>query len=279
MTNDCRLFLEDYISKHIYGKLRDYDFYKLFKLYSAYEITCPADTTKAVDEFYDFLISFKEIIFKNNSEPPKLIKYSAKALHALFDTPLTPLQSGFISLVEELAPYGKDTSVLEVGAGMYPKSAIALAKSFKHVTAIDKQFILSFNSMDCMHVNALEQSFDVATQIADYDFIIGRRPCSAIEPMVKLAAKEKKPYFIELCNCALPKNPDPSINKNWSWKNILPNHDPDIQFTSAYAYNLGSDNNIAKKIIEEKMPATIFEKYNKNSKAKKEKTLSHEASF
>lgn len=269
MKADCRLFLEDYISKHIYGKSHDYDFYKLFKIFSAYEITCPADTKKAVDEFYDFIDSFKKIIFKDMKDTPKLISYSAKALHLLFERPLTPLQIAFSSLVTELAPKGKDTAILEVGAGMYPKTAISLAQHFKSVTAVDKQFILSINSMDCMNVRALEECFDINAQIKDYDFIIGRRPCSAIESIVKLAKEENKPYFIELCECLLPENPDPSVYKDWGWKYVLPKYDEGIQFTSGYAYNLGSANDKAKKLILEKMPQELFDSLGSNKKSAK----------
>lgn len=262
MKTDCRQFLEDYISNHIYGASADYDFYKLFKIYSTYEISCPQDMNRAIDEFYDFLIEFKQAIFKRKQDtPPTLIKYSAKALHMLLESPLTPLQEAFTQFVEQLAPKGKQTVILDVGAGMYPKSSIRLAQSFDNISVLDKQFILSKDSMKSMNVTALETMFDVNTQITEYDFIVGRRPCSAIENIVKLSTENQKPYFIELCNCSLPKNPDPLIYSDWGWKYILPKIDPDIQFTNVYAYNLGSRNEYARNMIEKYAPTeTVSEK-------------------
>ncbi|MBO5394714.1 MAG: hypothetical protein J6A28_02280 [Clostridia bacterium] len=239
MRNDCKEFLEDYISKHIYGKNADYDFYTLFKLYSAYEISCPQDITRAVDEFSDFLTSWGGTIFNSNvKDAPRLMKYSAKALHMLLESPLTTHQECFVKIIKDIAPYKKNTKILDVGAGLYPKASIKLANDFNSLTAIDVQFLLSGASMQAMNISSIEQHFDINTQIQEYDFIIGRRPCGAIEDIVKVCTKFQKPYFIELCNCCLPQPPFQG-DENWGWEDVLPCHDPHITFSYPYAYNIG----------------------------------------
>lgn len=243
MKNECREFLQEYVSKHCYGNSGEYDFYTLFKHFSAFEIRCKEDIHPAIDEFFAFLVACNEAIFKSGiKNPPKLMRHSAKVMKTFFAKPMTAGQKNFADIIKTVAPKKEKTSILEVGAGMYPKVAIYMAETFDSVYAIDSQFILSSASLLAMNVNAYQQFFDVNTQIKDYDFIVGRCPCYAIESIVQSCSKQNKPYMIELCDCALPDGAKVKSNKSLGWLEILKGHDANIKVgAGGFVYNIDAN--------------------------------------
>ncbi|MBE7074247.1 MAG: hypothetical protein E7379_04080 [Clostridiales bacterium] len=249
MKSECKEFLQDYISRHYYENSEEYDFCALFRQYSAFEIRCRNDIKPAIDEFFAFLKIYNDIIFKNGiKNPPKLIRYSSKALHSLFDKPLSAGQYVFAEVVKKIAPSKRETAILEVGAGMYPKTAIYLAQTMNNISVMEKNLILSNESMKAMNVDAYREVFNDNTQIKDYDFIVGRFPCTAIESIVSSCTKENKPFFIELCSCALPKESGQAKDIK-QWENILKQYDCKIKFLQErYVHNMDISNGQFQKI-------------------------------
>jgi len=250
MKSECKEFLEEYIERHYRENGEEYDFYTLFKHFSAFEISKKEDILPAIDDFFAFLSRCDEAICKSNIHNPlKLVKYSAKVMKRFFAIPLSSQQRSFADLVKSVAPKKEDTILLEVGAGMYPKTAFYLAETYQNVSAIDKQFVLSSTSMKSMNVTAYQQLFDINTQIKEYDFVVGRNPCSAVDSIVKSCVRENKPYLIELCECGLPKEKRNS-SPTFGWEEILKSYDPNIQIgKNGIVYNLDASPRQVEKIL------------------------------
>lgn len=255
MQKECREFLENYIHSS-YGGRKSRAFYKLFKLYSAFEVHRKEDIAPAIDEFFDFLTSCDDVpmLKRENLSPLQLASVKTKNLHRYLESPITPAQLGYTEIVKRIAPKGTRTSFLDVGAGLHPKSSLYLVGKFKKVSAIDKEFLLSVESLSGMKIHPIEGTFTAETDIVGYDFIGGRFPCSAIEAIVSKCVKEKKPYFIQLCDCNLPKNPDPIKYPVWTWAQILTPIDPNIRFYGSCAYNVRVPERKIKRLIDKFLP-------------------------
>lgn len=104
-----------------------------------------------------------------------------------------------------------------------------------------------------MNVVGLQQYFDKKTPISDYDIIVGRAPCTAIKPIVESCSNENKPYFLLLCDCALPEAAKTDA-ETLGWEKILPVIDPHIRFHGRYAFNIDATPEQVKKIIKDYTP-------------------------
>ena len=260
MKNECKELLEEYIFSCCKEKGKEYDFYTLFKHFSAYEISREEDILPAIDEFFAFLEKCEQVICKSDiHNPPKLVRYSADGMKRFFSIPLSAGQKKFADLVTTIAPCKDKTGILDVGAGLYPKTALYMARANDNISAMDKKFILSAKSMKAMRINSYQQMFDVNAQIKDYDFIVGRNPCYAIANMVQLCVKENKPYLIELCNCALPKGFRVS-SPSFGWEKILKEYDPHIKIGGdGYAYNIDASERQIKRVLAKADNRSIIE--------------------
>ena len=54
MKNESREFLIDYIKKHTYSDVLDYDMFKIFKAYSSFELQSDDEIEQVIDEFSEF---------------------------------------------------------------------------------------------------------------------------------------------------------------------------------------------------------------------------------
>lgn len=255
MQKECREFLENYIHSSYSGR-KSRAFYQLFKLYSAYEVHRQEDITPAIDEFFDFLTTCDDVpmLKRDTLTPLQLASVKTKNLHRYLESPITPAQLGYSKIIQKIAPKGTKTSFLDVGAGLHPKSSLYLVGKFKKVSAIDKEFLLSVESLTGMNIHPIEGTFSTETDISGYDLVGGRFPCSAIEAIVTKCTKEKKPYFIQLCDCSLPKNPDPIKYPVWTWAQILAPIDPNIRFYGSCAYNVNVPERRMRRLIDRYIP-------------------------
>ena len=256
MQQECREFLERYIhSSSTERKSRA--FYQLFKLYSSYEVHRREDIAPAIDEFFDFLSTCDDVpmLKRDTITPLQLASVKTKNLHRYLESPITPAQLGYSTIIRHIAPKGAKTSFLDVGAGLHPKSSLYLGRKLKQVTAIDKEFLLSVESLSGMQIHPIEDSFDENTDISKYDFVGGRFPCSAIQSIVSKCVKENKPYFIQLCDCKLPSNPDPIHYPAWTWAQVLRPIDPKIRFYGSCAYNVNVPEKKMRRLIDKYIPA------------------------
>ena len=255
MQKECREFLEKYIHSSNNGR-KSRAFYQLFKLYSAYEVHRREDIAPAIDEFFDFLSTCDDVpmLKRDTLTPLQLASVKTKNLHRYLESPITPAQLGYSKIIQHIAPKGARTSFLDVGAGLHPKSSLYLVGKLKTVTAIDKEFLLSVESLSGMQIHPIEDAFTKDTDISKYDLIGGRFPCSAIQSIVEKCSKENKPYFIQLCDCKLPPNPDPIKYPVWTWAQILKPIDPKIRFYGSCAYNVNVAEHRMRELIDKFIP-------------------------
>lgn len=245
-------FLNDAVSQS--PLLYKDDIIELYTMYTAIEIDSYEIIIDATNEFFDYLIGTNA--FKNSRQmqsatlaaqnviAPKISKFSYNTFEKMF-----------AETILELSPISPQSShILDVGPGIIPYSSLAIAREAKNVSAMDKKFLFAVESLKAMNVNAIDMFFDENTSIEDYDFIVGKCPCSAIPHIVKKCKELNKPYFLELCNCALPNRKiylrDDHLREAYSWKNVLPDIDPNIKFYEDYAFNLDASPEQVKNVIE-----------------------------
>ena len=242
------ILLKNELMNHAYGINGEYDIDKLFKIYSTNEIKEFKDLSKDHKLFYDFVV--KNIDFFSNTTPDIITgkpcdqdKVTLRALARHLCSEITTLKSkyfseyrhsqeSFVKTIEQIVG-NTPTKILEVGSGRIPYSSILLAQDIDGVASMDK-FSLSNESLKALNVNPYDEYFTDASDISNHEFIIGKKPCSAIKEIVKKCTIARKPYFLELCSCEAP------ANDLFSWKTILKNFDQKIQFSKDghYAYNL-----------------------------------------
>ena len=230
------------------------DVVELYKLFSAVEIDEYEKIIDSTNDFFGFLRGHLQFVinpkFKVAVESAEsiILPMANKFGHDSFE-------KKFAETVLELSPTRKsDAHILDVGPGKMPYSSLALATETKKVSAMDKEFIFAIESLKNMNVDALENYFTEITPVEDYDFVVGKCPCSAIGHIVANCAKANKPYFLELCNCAVPGRKtwlrDEHGNEVHTWKNVLPDIDPNVKFYDNYAFNLDASPEQVKAVIE-----------------------------
>lgn len=210
-------------------------------------------------------------------------------------------QQCFVDIVDKIAPKRK-AKILDVGPGVVAHSSILLGQDKYNVRAMDKYFWLSDKCLEKLNVDAVSKYLTKDIPVDDYDMVVGRLPCSAIDTIVYLCSKYNKPYFIKTCDCEIPPldyfykkwNIDKSLpikkqpewvesvsgkfcsletpvvvsSDDWfSWEKLLPELDKDICFCESYAYNVGSKCDIPKLIKK------ISAKKNKEITRLREKTV------
>lgn len=233
----------------------------MFKAFSTFAISSFADISNAPLNFIMFLeenrdcINFKsqEDSTKFYAEYPKFIKN----IDSHFNSPAKPSKDTFMKACLTLAPSKDQTKMLDVGSGIVPYSSMIMAQEVKHVSSMDK-FILSEECLSKFNVNAIDSYFDDSTNISDYDFIVGKKACSAIEPIVKSASIANKPYFLQLCTCELTKRAWETDGKFRTWQEILPQYDSNIQFFDNYAFNIDATSGQVGKLLEQSIPNETF---------------------
>ena len=121
---------------------------------------------------------------------------------------------------------------------------------------MDSHFYLSQLALQNMNVIGLKEYFNNQTDISQYDFIVGRFPCDAIEAIVEICSRSKKPYLIKLCECNL-KPEFMSKKESSGWENVLPKIDPNVRFYSDFAYNLSDIPNHVLDALKTFIPKRI----------------------
>ena len=245
-------FLNDAISQNplLY---RD-DIIDLYKMYTGIEIDDYNKIIDSTNEFFDYLTSTKA--FQNSKQMQTATKAAQNViLPKMMKFNRDTFETKFAESVLELSPTKIENShILDVGPGEVPYSALAMGTQAKKVSAMDKDFLFAIESLKSMNVDAFDMYFDENTPVDKYDFVVGRCPCSAIPHIVKQCKEANKPYFLELCNCALPNRTsflrDEHFRETYSWKNVLPDIDPNIKFVDNYAFNLDASPEQVKKLID-----------------------------
>lgn len=113
------------------------------------------------------------------------------------------------------------SKILEVGCGPRATMARKLTKMGMEVVAIDP----------CLKEpteNFKKEYFTLDYDISSYDVVVGLEPCEAIEPLIRVCVKEKKPFIA--APCGQPhKRLNGKLDKNClTWWNYLKNIHPKI---------------------------------------------------
>lgn len=119
----------------------------------------------------------------------------------------------FIKIIQKYFAL-ENKKVLEVGAGSLPILASYLEFKALSYDIMDPGTILE----DVVGIKGkvIKEKFSLATNITDYDLLIGYNPCAATESMIRNCLKNHKEFIIALCGCAfLPENYKVRTNKQW----------------------------------------------------------------
>ena len=264
-------FLKEYIYTHTYGKYADYDVAELYKIYASLVVKSKEDLIASPRTFRDF-VSANMVNIRVDSHIAgerlytSLIKYT-NMIDGKIRSAFRIANSEFADMVETFAP-SKNASILDVGAGEIPATSIYLAEKFDSIVSMDNAFITPTQALENMNVDPRLMFFDKNTPVSEYDFVVGKYPCSAIIPIITQCAKEGKPYLIKLCGHDVPSK-RPGKRDDWreGWRETLPDIDEYIQFYDEYAFNLGIPTDFVEKVIDEhecKIPPVQKQNYKPN---------------
>ncbi len=251
----------NFLKNNYYSK-EGFNIPKMFKIYSTLSIFNGKDIKQSADGFLEAIrSSFDCINFTSERDSEEFVSDCSEFLadlHVRVQDTEKSKPSYFTKVVSDLAPNKESTKLLDVGAGGVPFSSIILAKYFNDVTSMDK-LDLSNQCLARFNVKGKNEYFSDNTDVENYDFIVGKRPCTAIESIVKNASSSNKPYFIELCSCELGKIATRE-GKFRSWDEILPEYDSDIKFYHKFAFNLDATPEQVGMLLEEhRAPETIID--------------------
>jgi len=271
MNKELQIYIENNFRQK--GQSFRDDLYDLFVEFTKTEVESFEDFKNLPDKFGKFIVSYADFIrnYSGDITEEKLIKAAflvRKMINNQINDRIRNLdQRAFVDLVEDTVG-NKNKHILDVGPGVIPYSSILLGQDFDSVDAMDKNFWISNEALQKLNVTAHSEYLTRNTSVDDFDIIVGRMPCSAIDTIVYLCAKYGKKYFIKTCDCEMP-SPDDFYKKwgiakpfkdiiskednkiNWfGWSTMLPELDKDICFCGDYAFNVG--NNIECRNLIEK---------------------------
>lgn len=221
-----------YLQSRPYG-VGDNNLLNLFRSYTDQKIQRPEDINPTVAHFRH-LISTMADYLKFPSQACKQ-RFGDDMHHLFYDfdifSPhLSTSHKEYLHIVQSLMPTKHGGHLLDVGCGrVAPLTSIQLSESVDNVSAMDKH-LLSPETLKKLGVNGIYGYFDKKTDVNNFDFVTGRKPCEAIDSIVEVCSKNNTPYFIQTCSCELPIDQD--------WKDVLPEIDPNIKFYKDYAFNV-----------------------------------------
>lgn len=253
-------YLKNYIKSHSYGRNADYTLQTLFQAYESRAIMSLDGLFVATQEFVQFLFKNKNKILKTIAPQNNIARnYFEKefdqilfAFDHISDTNQLNNQALFVKLSETLYD-NANSKILDVGAGGIPLTSFLFTTSYDNVSSMDK-FLLSDEFLKSQNIDPHNRYFTKHTDISSYDFVVGRKPCSAIPSIVERCAKENKPYFLELCGCHLDHMRLTDGSTPDSWEQVLPDLDPNIAFIQNYAFNVDASESQVVKLIEHSCP-------------------------
>lgn len=231
--------------------LQDEDVERLFEIYARNEIVKYSDLFRDHSTFHKLIESEMANVKMPTQEDYDIFKLLAKhkaryflALNSIYFKHYRHHQENWAKQVESLVGFDKDVKILEVGSGEVPYTSLIMAKDGYNITSIG-EFQLPDECLERLHLKSYRGLFTETTKVKDFDVVVGRRPCSAIRPMVTNCAKEEVPYMIRLCACELPRQ------DIYDWRWILEKKDPNIRFSQSYVYNMDNASfNPSKPITE-----------------------------
>lgn len=250
------LEFKKYISSHsvsLVGTEDSLTFQDLFKKFSEYEIHTRRDYKHASKHFKLIMTNFYKHIGNseeiNEHEFQQKLNIFCRHIHNSLNPNPARIhkQEPYVGVIKSLIPC--ENRILDVGAGTIPHSSFMMAPLFKEVKTLDK-FAVCEEALTPFDVKAKDGYFESNTNIDDVDFIVGNRPCSAIQKIVEQASARNKGYVIKLCDCDLSNIAYNSGLGYRNWDQILPEIDSKVQFCENYAYNVDATVEQFMKVTE-----------------------------
>ena len=238
-------------------------FTKLIDLYRKYTSVMVEDYEGFVNspnEFRGFLFDNIELINKYYTRytHDHLVNKLDNFIDSLSYNIDSKEQKTFANIVDKAISDKSISHVLEVGPGYMPTSSIILGRD-RHVTAMDKDYWISNECLKRLNVEGVRDYFTKSTSVMDYDMVVGRCPCSAIDTIVHLCSKNNKPYVIETCDCEMPTveqfyrkwNIPSSTNEDknigwYGWMDMLPALDPNIASYGDMVYHVEDNDGLTR---------------------------------
>ncbi len=256
-------FLQNYIlSQNFDGSTIIESLLSFYKIFTTLEVKSVEDLKNSPKRYENFLMRNLHILqdYSGLSREQILsnIEYVSRSISAKIRGAISSYVADFSSIIKAVFPGQKDMHLLDVGSGIVPYSAFLEGESFSSVSTMDYDFFLPPETMQSLNVTGIKKLFDKHTPVTDYDAVVGKQPCSAIEHIAKTCAKENKPYLIQLCSCNLP-NKSKYIDEWYGWQDVLPEFDPNIKFYEDYAFNLDANEEQVKKIIKQYLEKEEYE--------------------
>ena len=236
-----------------------------YKMFTTLEVLTIEDLKNSPIAYEKFLMRNLHILQDQISQSRESVlasvDYVINSLKTKIRCYLTQPVADYAGIVKDLFSNHNDTHILDVGAAFIPYSAFLEGEVFSEVSTMDYNFLLPDETMKSLNVNAIHSLFDKDTKVSQYDAVVGKQPCTAIEHMVRNCKYEDKPYFIQLCECGLPNRFNDIDNEYYSWKDLLPFIDPNVRFYRDYAFNVDASESQVKKIIDSHIPQQPSLKY------------------
>ena len=113
--------------------------------------------------------------------------------------------NSFIKSLKQLPVFNDMRNVLDIGSGPLGLELFTIKNAFKNLKleTIDPNLILTQKGVG-ERTTILDGSFQLDTNISNYDAVIGNLTCEATEDIIETCTKLSKPYFITLCDCLHP---------------------------------------------------------------------------
>jgi len=259
MKKKTLLCIDEFIMKGLYDSFVNKPFITLFKKYVDKEFKNINDFVFIAETYVKFIMQNKEYILKefpnlSEKELKSDLNEIAMVVNRFKYRDSEILVKNYVKMIEYFI--NKKDRVLDVGAGAFPLSSIKLAKRNDNISAMDN-FIVSDELIKRLNVNPIEKYFGYKTDISNFDYIIGLKPCYAIGSIVEKCKKENKPYFLHLCNCGASEYALSRFKMLiGDWKQILPEVDSDVKFANVYATNIDISQEKLRKIVYKKCKLT-----------------------
>lgn len=251
MNLNSKLIINDFINTHTFGV--DYNIEDLYNLFATLEVKDIESLLYSPDNFFEFVNENISHIKTNKDLTSKSIKltlerFTSRLIRKL-EYAFSPANAMFAKTVNKLAPK-KQSKILEIGSGEVPASSIITASLGHKVTSKDTLIIFPKELLSNLNVSLDKDVFAKNSKINDYDFVVGKYPCTAIMPIVELCSKNNTPYLIKLCNHNIPNFKFDTLDWRKGWKRILPDIDKYIKFYDEYAFNIDLSESSIQKIID-----------------------------
>lgn len=224
-----------------------------FKRFANLTVKSVEDVFKINNSFANFMLSNIERFNCGSMGKEKIIERLDEFcffLSEYLDEQRIESQKIYTNILTEILPNGKDTRILDVGAGEMAIASLLMGKhTDRQIDAIDSdRFFIDDELASRFNVRLKQKKFRPTHKTNRYDLLIGFTPCKATYTLVENAVKHNKPYFLTHCVCGIPEERR-NFDIETDWYNYLKEIDPKVQVREGYIYNMDISNKQLNKLV------------------------------